>query len=63
MGFLGPSREQRGPDPFLDLKIGLFGLGALLALAGIGTGRSILVWLAFLPLSAVALLRFFRPKA
>ena len=63
MGLLGPSREKRGPDPHLDLKILLFLIGAILALTGMATERPTLVWLAFLPLSIVALLRFFRPKA
>ena len=63
MGLLGPSRERRGPDPHLDLKIFLFLAGAALAVMGMATERPLLVWLAFLPLSLVALLRFFRPKA
>ena len=62
MGLLGPSRTRRGPDPHLDLKIFLFMAGAILAGAGMALERPILVWLAFVPLAAVALLRFFRPK-
>ena len=63
MGLLGPSREKRGPDPHLDIKIFLFLAGAALAVAGMATERQFLVWLAFLPLAGIALLRFFRPKA
>jgi hypothetical protein len=63
VGLLGPSRERRGPDPHLDIKIFLFMAGAALAGAGMALERPILVWLAFIPLAAVALLRFFRPKS
>lgn len=63
MGILGPSRERRGPDPHLDMKIFLFLAGAGLAVAGMALEMPALVWLAFLPLAGVALLRFFRPKA
>ena len=63
MGLLGPSRQRRGPDPHLDIKIFLFLAGAVLAGAGMTLERPLLVWLAFLPLAAVALLRFFRPRA
>jgi hypothetical protein len=34
VGLLGPSRERRGPDPHLDIKIFLFMAGAALAGAG-----------------------------
>lgn len=57
MGILGPSREQRGPDPYLDLKVFLFLAGAALAVAGMITGRPLLVWLAFVPLLAAAVVR------
>lgn len=60
MGLLGPSREKRGPDPFLDTKIFLFLAGALLAVAGMATRTPLLVWLAFLPLAAAFVFRFFR---
>ena len=62
MGILGPTRAPRGPDPHLDVKIFLFLAGALLAVAGMATGISLLVWLAFLPLAIAFLVRFFRPK-
>lgn len=60
MGILGPSRERRGPDPHLDTKIFLFLAGAALALAGIATGVTLLVWLAFLPLAIAFIVRWFR---
>jgi len=63
VGLLGPSRERRGPDPHLDLKIFLFLVGAVLAVTGMATERPLLVWLAFLPLALAFLLRFLRPKA
>ena len=62
MGILGPSREPRGPDPHLDIKIFLFIAGAVLAAAGMATERPLLVWLAFVPLAAAFVVRFFRPK-
>lgn len=62
MGLLGPSREARGPDPHLDIKIVLFMAGAALGIAGMASGRAWLVWLAFIPLAAAFLLRLFRPK-
>ena len=62
MGLLGPSRQQRGPDPHLDVKIFLFMAGAVLAVAGMLTGTPILIWLAFAPLAAAFVFRFFRPR-
>ncbi|HUF13864.1 MAG TPA: hypothetical protein VMN78_12240 [Longimicrobiales bacterium] len=62
MGILGPSREPRGPDPHLDVKIFLFLAGAALAVAGMATGISLLVWLAFVPLAIAFVVRFFLPK-
>lgn len=62
MGLLGPSRERRGPDPLLDTKIFLFLAGALLAVAGMATGNSLLVWLAFIPLALAFVVRFFRRR-
>jgi len=62
MGLLGPSRENRGPDPDLDTKIFLFLAGAALAVAGMVTRTPILVWLAFLPLGLAFAVRFFRRR-
>lgn len=63
MGLLGPSRERRGTDPHLDAKIFLFLAGAALAVAGMATGVTILVLLAFVPLAIAFVLRFFRPRS
>ena len=63
MGLLGPSREARGPDPHLDTKIFLFLVGAALAVAGMTTGKPILVWLAFMPLAIALVVRFFRRRS
>ena len=57
MGILGPSREVRGPDPYLDLKVFLILAGAALAVAGMALRLSSLVWLAFVPLVAAAVVR------
>ncbi|MFH1762666.1 MAG: hypothetical protein ABIF09_00615 [Gemmatimonadota bacterium] len=43
-------REKSGPDRYLDWKVRLFFVGALLALAGIGLESSLLVGLATLAL-------------
>ena len=63
MGLLGPSRENRGPDPHLDTKIFLVLAGAVLAVAGMITRTPILVWLAFLPLAIAIAVRFFRRRS
>ena len=62
MGILGPSREPRGPDPHLDVKIFLFLAGGALAVIGMATGIPLLVWLAFVPLAVAFALRFFRRR-
>jgi hypothetical protein len=53
-----PSRETRGPDPFLNLKVVLFALGAALGIAGIISGRELLVGIGVLVLVVGVLLRF-----
>ncbi len=58
MGLLGPSRQRRGHDPHFDTKIFLFLGGAVLAVAGMATRVTLLVWLAFLPLAVAFLVRF-----
>ncbi len=40
------SRKKRGPDRYLDWRVRLFFVGAVLALLGISLGSSILVGLA-----------------
>lgn len=44
-------RSRKGPDPHLDRKVALFGVGAVLAMAGIGLEASWLVGLAILVLA------------
>ena len=63
MGLLGPSREPRGPDPWLDLKVFLFLAGGVLAVAGMVSGRPLLVWLGFVPLAAAFVVRFLGNRA
>ena len=63
MGLLGPSREARGPDPYLDAKVFLFLAGGAVAVTGMALGQPLLVWLAFLPLGIAFALRYFRPRA
>lgn len=62
MGLLGPTREDRGPDPHLDTKVFLFLGGAALAVAGMVTRMPLLVWIAFLPLGLAFAVRFFRRR-
>jgi len=51
-------RSRRGKDPYLKLKMGLFWMGAALALLGIGLGSSLLVNVAIAVLLGGFLLRF-----
>lgn len=41
-----PTHQRRGEDPNLQTKMLIFAAGAIVALAGIGTGRGWLVWVA-----------------
>jgi uncharacterized membrane protein YedE/YeeE len=58
MKIFRPSRESRGPDPYLELKIVLFTLGAALGIVGIISGRELLVGIGILVLAIGVLLRF-----
>ncbi|MGH7476620.1 MAG: hypothetical protein ACRELD_10050 [Longimicrobiales bacterium] len=58
MGLFRPSRETRGPDPYLDWKIGAFMLGAALGVAGMITNRRALIVAAIVVLFLGFLLRF-----
>jgi len=51
------SRKKGGPDPYLDWKVRLFFMGAVLALLGIGLGSPILVGLAISVLLVGVVLR------
>jgi hypothetical protein len=52
------SRRKRSPDPHLDWKVRLFGLGALLALIGIALESSVFISAAVAVLLSGVLLRF-----
>ena len=58
------SRQNRGPDRFLNLKIILFCLGAGMAMVGIISGISWIINVAIGVLLIGVILRFFsHPKA
>jgi hypothetical protein len=57
MAFFRPSRKTEGPDPFVNLKIALFWIGAGLAIAGMISGLGILVWVGILVLAVGVLFR------
>jgi hypothetical protein len=52
------SRRRRGSDPWLDWKVRLFFMGAILAAVGIASDRSWLVISAIVVLLAGVALRF-----
>jgi hypothetical protein len=63
MGLFRPSREHRGPDPYLDWKIGLFLAGAAMGIAGMALDRAWIIACAIALLAIGALLRFLpRPE-
>lgn len=46
------SRDRRGPDPYLEWKVGTFVVGAALGIAGIALEARWLVWAALVVLGA-----------
>jgi hypothetical protein len=52
------SRKNGAPDPFLDWKVRLFFVGAIVALVGMGLDSSLIVGVAILVLLVGASLRF-----
>ena len=62
MVFFRTSREKRGPDRFLNLKIAIFCIGAAIAAAGIITSRIWLIHVAIGVLIIGLALRFFDRK-
>jgi hypothetical protein len=56
-----PSRERAGPDPHLDKKLVIFALGAAFGLAGMLTGRRILIVAGIAILASGFLLRLLPP--
>lgn len=54
-----PSRSRSGKDdPYVHWKLRLFGVGAALAFAGMGTGLGWLVWVGVAVLGVGLVLRF-----
>jgi hypothetical protein len=53
-----PSRDRRGPDRWLNVKVAIFCLGAGIALVGIASGKNWVVNLAIGVLAVGFLLRF-----
>ena len=53
------SRKKKDPDPYLDWKVRLFLLGALLAMIGLAMESSLVVGLAIAVLFAGVVLRLF----
>ncbi|MFS8636881.1 MAG: hypothetical protein FWJ74_02275 [Gemmatimonadota bacterium] len=58
-----PSRETRGPDPFLQWKIVIFIIGALVGLVGVATENRWLIWIGVAVLLSGVLLRTFGRRA
>lgn len=56
------SREPRGPDPHLHVRMGLFMGAAVFALAGIATQHRILIYIAIGILVVASALRFLRKR-
>ena len=51
------SNEPRGPDPYLGWKTLLFGIGAIIGLGGIFSGRDWLIPVAIIILAVGVVLR------
>ena len=62
MVFFRASRDKRGPDRFLDLKIVIFVIGAAIAGVGIISARNWLIYIAIGVLVVGVALRFFDRK-
>jgi len=52
------SRAPQGPDPYLDIRIGLFVIGAILGVTGMVTGVPVIISFGILALAIGMLLRF-----
>lgn len=57
MAFFRASRERRGPDPHLNIKIAIFVIGAALGLAGIALNQRWFVYAAIGVLAVGVILR------
>lgn len=58
MGLFRPSRERRGPDPYLNWKIGFFVAGAGTGITGMAMENDWLVGAAVVLLAVGVALRF-----
>ena len=58
IGWFRPSRERRGEDPYLNVKVALFCLGAGIAMVGVASGRRWIINLAIFVLLIGFVLRF-----
>jgi len=58
MGLFRPSREARGPDPYLHLKMALLVAGAAVGLFGMAREDTTIVYIGIAVLAAGVLLRF-----
>ena len=54
-----PSRERRGPDPYLAAKVAIFVVGVVIAFLGIKLNRSWVISVAIAILLVGFVLRFF----
>ena len=57
-----PSREARGEDPWLNAKVAIFCIGAVIALIGVATNTSWVITVAIGVLIVGFLMRFLRPR-
>jgi hypothetical protein len=62
IGWFRPSRERRGEDSYLNVKVALFCLGAGIAMVGVASGKRWVINLAILVLLIGFVLRFL-PKS
>ncbi len=62
MGVFRPDRERRDPDPWLEVKMGIFFLGALVGVVGMAMENRLVVLAAIVILAVGVLLRFVSPR-
>jgi Na+-transporting methylmalonyl-CoA/oxaloacetate decarboxylase gamma subunit len=58
----GPTRRHGSPGRFLDWKVRLFAVGAVLLLIGMARGLDLLIICAFVVLAGAFVLRFFEKE-
>jgi hypothetical protein len=59
MSWFRPSRERRGPDPYLTAKIAIFCIGVVVALLGIKLNKNWVISVSIGILLVGFILRFF----